>query len=598
MKTFKKLLFLLSNHERKRAGLLLIMIILVALLDMIGVASILPFMTVVTNPNLIETHVVLNTMFQFSKIFGVEDNQQFLFALGVFTFTLLIVSLTFKAFTTYILTRFILICEHSIGKRLIEGYLHQPYTWFLSRNSAEIGKTILNEVAQVIGSGIKPFMELIAKSLITIALITLLTMANPKLATIVGLTLGGLYLLIFYLVRNFLGQIGKERLKNNQLRYITVSEAFGAAKEVKVGGLEETYIKNFSIFAQAFAQTQASSQVISILPRFILEAFAFGGILLLILFTMNESNSFNNNLPILSLYIFAGYRLMPAIQQIFSSFASLTFVAPSLNKLTEDIKNLEPFNEKQDQRILPFNEIINLKNLHYNYPDAARTALKDISLNIPAKSTVGLVGATGSGKTTMVDIILGLLEPQKGTLEVDGKIITKQNSRSWQRSIGYVPQNIYLSDDSIAANIAFRVEPKNINQGLVEKAAKIANIHKFVIDELPKKYETKIGERGVRLSGGQRQRIGIARALYHNPKVLILDEATSALDSQTEQAVMDAITHLDKNISIIIIAHRLSTVKKCDNIFLLENGELKAEGSFDELIKINKNFSDMVTKFK
>ena len=299
---------------------------------------------------------------------------------------------------------------------------------------------------------------------------------------------------------------------------------------------------------------------------------------------MSQTGNFNSALPIISLYVFAGYRLMPAVQQIYEAFTQLTFITPSLDKLYDDLKNLKPFNENQDQDILPFNKSIILKNIHYNYPNASRTILKDISLNISAKSTVGLVGATGSGKTTTVDIILGLLEPQKGTLEIDGKIIRKQNSRSWQRSIGYVPQQIFLADDTIAANIAFGLEPKEINQEAVEKASKIANLHEFVIDELPKKYQTTIGERGVRLSGGQRQRIGIARALYHNPQLLILDEATSALDNQTEKAVMDAIDNLDKNITIIQIAHRLNTLKKCDKIFLLEKGELKKDAKYDELI--------------
>ena len=236
------------------------------------------------------------------------------------------------------------------------------------------------------------------------------------------------------------------------------------------------------------------------------------------------------------------------------------------------------------------NKSITLKNIYYNYPNVSRTALSGINLSIPVKTTIGLVGATGCGKTTTVDIILGLLEPQRGTLEVDGKIIKNNNSRAWQRSIGYVPQNIYLSDDTIAANIAFGIDPRDINKEKIEKCSKIANLHEFVINELPKQYQTTIGERGIRLSGGQRQRIGIARALYHNPQVLILDEATSALDNQTEEAVMDAVNNLSKNITIILIAHRLSTVKKCDQIFLLEKGKLKNQGTFDELIKNNDNF--------
>jgi ABC-type multidrug transport system fused ATPase/permease subunit len=213
--------------------------------------------------------------------------------------------------------------------------------------------------------------------------------------------------------------------------------------------------------------------------------------------------------------------------------------------------------------------------------------LRDINLNIPAKSIVGFVGATGSGKTTLVDIILGLLEPQEGILLVDKQVLTKNNSRAWQRSIGYVPQHIYLSDDTITANIAFGIDSNLVDQDLVEKASKIANLHEFVTDELPKKYLTTIGERGVRLSGGQRQRIGIARALYHNPQVLILDEATSALDNETEKVVMDAVHNLNKDITIILIAHRLNTVKNCDIIFKLEKGQLVAQGSYDKIIKEN-----------
>jgi len=466
----------------------------------------------------------------------------------------------------------------------VEGYLHQPYSWFLSRNSAELGKAILSEVGQVIGFGIIPLMDLISKSMVTIALIFLLIIANPKLALLIGFSLGGAYLLIFYFIRGYLNRIGKDRLKNNQLRFMVVSEAFGAAKELKVGGLEEIYIKRFSDPAKIFAQTTASSQVIAQLPRFILEAIAFGGIILIMLYMMTQTDNFNSIIPIFSLYVFAGYRLMPALQQIYASFTNLTFVGPALEKLYKDLKNLKSLNLNQDQKALTFNNTIALKNIHYNYPNSTRKALKDITLNIPAKSTIGLVGTTGSGKTTTVDIILGLLEAQKGTLEVDGKIITLENSRSWQRSIGYVPQHIYLADDSVAANIAFGVKPENISEKAVTKASIIANLHNFVIEELPKKYQTKVGERGVRLSGGQRQRIGIARALYHNPKILILDEATSALDNQTEEAVMDAINNLNKDITIILIAHRLNTVKNCDIIFKLDKGQVIEQGTFDELI--------------
>ena len=590
MQNFKKLIFLLTSQELKSASFLLLMVIIMALLEMIGVASILPFIAVITNPEIVESNSILNKIYLVFGKYGVENIQQFLFVLGICLFVLFVISLTVKAVTYYLQVRFVQMCEYKIGKRLVEGYLHQPYSWFLNRHSAELGKTILSEISRVISGAISPMMDLISRGMLAIAIIFLLIIVDPKLALIVGISLASTYGLIFYFIRNYLKRIGKESLRNNELRFTAISEAFGASKEIKVGGFEQTYIRRFSQAAKIFAQNIAYAQITSQLPRFILEAIAFGGILLIVLYKMGQTDSFNNALPIISLYVFAGYRLMPALQQIYTSFTSLTFSSASLDKLYNDIKSLKPYNINPDQNFISLNQGIILKNVHYKYPDASRSSLEDISLNIPVKTTVGLVGATGSGKTTTIDIILGLFEAQKGTLEVDGKIITKENSRSWQKSIGYVPQHIYLSDGTIAANIAFCVDSNDINQEAVEKAAKIANIHDFISEELPKQYQTTIGERGIRLSGGQRQRIGIARALYNNPLVLVLDEATSALDNQTEKVVMEAINNLGKNLTIILIAHRLSTVKNCDKIFLLEKGQLKNEGTFKELVKYNIDF--------
>jgi ABC-type multidrug transport system fused ATPase/permease subunit len=590
MQTLKKIIYLLSPSERKRVSLLMIMILITAILDIISVASIMPFMAVLSNPDLVTSNNMLNTLFNASSIFGVENIQQFLFFLGILVFVLLVFSLLFKALTIYAKVRFTEMRQYSIGKLLIEGYLNQPYKWFLNRNSAELGKSILSEVGMVVGRGLTSMIDLIAQIIVTLMIITLLTLVDPKITMIVCITFGGAYTLVYKLTRTYLIRIGKERVKANHLRFNAVSEAFGAAKEVKVGGLEQIYINRFAVPAQTFARHQSSVNVVSQLPRFVLEVIAFGGILLLILYLMAQSGAFNKAIPILALYAFAGYRLMPAIQQIYYSITQLRFVAPALDTLYDDLKSLQPLNRDKSITTLPINKFISMKNISFNYPNISRTALIDINLSIPVRSTVGLVGATGSGKTTTLDIILGLLEAQQGTLEVDGQVINKNNCRAWQRSIGYVPQQIYLADDTVAANIAFGTEPKYIDKNAVERAAKIANIHEFVINELPLQYQTTVGERGVRLSGGQRQRIGIARALYHNPQVLILDEATSALDNLTEQAVMQAINNLHKNITIIIVAHRLSTVKKCDNIFVLDKGKLHFEGVFDELVKNSSLF--------
>tara|TARA_E500000178_G_scaffold351271_1_gene412019 strand:- start:496 stop:1689 length:1194 start_codon:yes stop_codon:yes gene_type:complete len=394
--------------------------------------------------------------------------------------------------------------------------------------------------------------------------------------------------------RKYLHKFGDQRLKANELRFISVSEAFGAAKEIKIGGLEKIYLKRFSDPAHIFARAITKASIFAEFPRFVFEIIAFGGILLVTLYLMTQTGNFSDVLPILSLFVFAGYRLMPALQKIYASIATLTYIGPSLDKLYDDIKLLKKTDQYQHQNTLSINKAVTLKNIHFNYPNTTRTALKNINISIPVKSTVALVGATGSGKTTIVDIILGLLEAQKGNLEVDGQIITKQNLRAWQQSIGYVPQNIFLADDTIAANIALGVETKDINQLALEKASKIANLHEFVVSELPKKYQTSVGERGVRLSGGQRQRIGIARALYHDPQVLILDEATSALDNQTEKAVMDAVNNIKKDITIILIAHRLNTVKNCDIIFKIDKGQLISEGTFKDLIDPVENSNTII----
>jgi ABC-type multidrug transport system fused ATPase/permease subunit len=275
----------------------------------------------------------------------------------------------------------------------------------------------------------------------------------------------------------------------------------------------------------------------------------------------------------------------------------LRFVGPALDNLYNELKFNLPSETYKNVDPLPLEKVISLKGIVFNYPNTQQASLKNINLEIAAGTKVGLVGSTGSGKTTAVDIILGLLEPQEGRLEVDGKVINDKNRKEWQKSIGYVPQHIYLSDDTVTGNIALGVNSDDINYQSIERAAKAANLHEFIINELPLGYKTKIGERGIRLSGGQRQRLGIARSLYHNPKVLVLDEATSAMDNFTEKLIMDSINKLSVDKTIIIIAHRLTTIKDCEVIFLLEKGELKNQGTFDELIEksdlFRKNASEM-----
>ena len=466
---------------------------------------------------------------------------------------------------------------------MVTSYLSQTYVWFLDRHSAELGKNILGEVGTVIKGGVQTMINLITRGIVALAVLALLLVVDIKLTLIVGATLGLTYFIIFTFSRSFLKYIGNERFKANRWRYTTVSEAFGAVKEIKLGGFERNYIDRFSEPAHRLAKFEAFFGVLTSLPRFAIEAVAFGGMLLMTLYLMAKSNNFVNIVPTIALYTVAGYRLIPLLQGIFDCVNTLRYTSPSIDALHSDLKKLQISNLSSDKKVFHFKEEINLKNVNFSYPNSSQLRLKNINLKIPAGSNLGIVGTTGSGKSTLIDVILGLHKPRSGDLEIDGKIIDDHNRKSWQKSIGYVPQQIFLFDDTIISNIAFGLDPKDIDQDAVEKAAKIANIHDFIINDLPKKYQTIIGERGVRLSGGQRQRLGIARALYNNPKILVFDEATNALDVHTEQLVIEEIKKLRKDRTMILITHRLNSVKDCDNIIIIEKGEIKQEGKFEKL---------------
>ncbi len=593
MEVIKKIFDLLTPNERKQSYLLFVLILLMALFEALGVASILPFMSILTNPELLETNRLLIYLYDLFTVFGVDNVNDFILVLGALTFVLLMLSLGIKALTTYVQLRFTLMREFTIGKRLVEGYLHQPYSWFLSKNSAKLGKSILSEVNLVIYGSIIPIMNLLAQSTVAIAIITLILVVDPVLAIRVGLVLVTCYVIIFFFLKNFVSRIGAERVKDNDSRFNIVSEAFGAVKEVKFGGLENTYINRFKTPAKNYAKNLALVQIIGQVPRFFLEGVAFGGMIIIVSFLVASGGDFSNIIPILALYAFAGYRLIPALQQIYASLTQLNFSKPALYALTDDLNSLSFSKQKQSSVGIFLSKKIELKNLSYKYPNSQKLALDNINLNVPAFSKIGIVGATGGGKTTLVDIILGMLTSKDGSLIVDENIIMPEKIKSWQKSIGYVPQQIFLADDTIASNIAFGINSTDIDYPSIEKVAKIANLHDFVISDLPDGYSTVVGERGVRLSGGQRQRIGIARALYHNPKVLILDEATSSLDNLTEKLITEAINNLEKKITIIIVAHRLTTIKNCDNIYLLEKGKIKAKGNYEALMRSSPEFKKL-----
>ena len=595
--TFKALMAILTPWERRRAMLVFLVMLITALLETAGVASIMPFIAVLSNPEVVSTNPILRSAYEWS---GVESTRGFMILVGAAVLALLLFSLAFKAFSQWVQVSFSKMRVHALGCRLTQRYLGQPYQWFLGRHSSRISTTILSEVNKVIGGSLFPAMQLVAQSLIAISLFALLLYIDTLLALSAAAVLATGYVLLYLCVRRYLGRLGAVHLQSNRERFKVTHEAFGGIKDVKIAGLEKTMLERFRPPSRRLARADVISHIIREIPSLAMQAIVFGGMMLVLLYLMTVHGSIAGALPVFATFAFAGYRLMPALQNIYKQVATLRVTRPSLDALVEDLTQLEPLDTRsrkdgEPERREAFTSAIELEGVVYTYPGAPRPALNDVSLKIPVKATVGLVGSTGSGKTTTVDVLLGLLEPQQGTMRVDGEVIDRSNVRAWQRSIGYVPQHIYLSDETVAGNIAFGILPDNVDMEAVERAARIANLHDFVINELPNGYQTHVGERGVRLSGGQRQRIGIARALYHDPDVLIMDEATSALDNVTEGLVMKAVNNLSRQKTMVIIAHRLSTVRYCDCIFLLEQGRVVAAGTYDELCSNSTLFRAMAS---
>ncbi|MEP2473688.1 MAG: ABC transporter ATP-binding protein [Paracoccaceae bacterium] len=576
------------------------MVFVLSVFEAGSVVSILPFLQVLSNPEMIQTNTMLAWAY---GTFGFTNNQAFFVAMGAGVFLFTVTGLIFKAFMVWVLTRFSLMRSYVLSSRLLEGYLHQPYVWFLSRHSSDLGNSVLAEVDTTVSGSLLPAMRLIPDLLTAILLIGALFYFEPVIALGAVISLGGAYTLIYVCIRLLLLRVGASRVTANKRRFHVVQEAMGGIKELKIIGLEKDFIRRFRVAALTMARAQTTSQVLRQVPRYALEGIAFGGVIMLILVLLARGSGdgdLTTLLPTLGLIAATGMRLIPSLQQVYNRIATIRFNENTLDRIHTDLMALDKDRLKRRDAAeavapLRLTTELRLEEAVYAYPNTEQSALTRMSLTIPANTTVGIVGGTGAGKTTVVDVILGLLDLQDGQLIVNDEPVTTEKIRAWQKTIGYVPQQIFLTDDTVASNIAFGVAPELIDTAAVEAAAKAASLHDFIMTELPEGYQTQVGERGVRLSGGQRQRIGIARALYHNPDVLIMDEATSALDNLTERAVMEAVTNISGSKTIIMIAHRLSTVRNCDTIFLLRDGKVAAEGTYDALIEMDSQFRDMAS---
>ncbi len=575
---------LLLKADRKRLSWLLLPMGLTSLANIFGIAFVIPFIAVVSNPGLIKINKNLSAVYDF---FSFTSTNHFIIFLGMLALIILVLANGTASFTTWLSTRVVEQVRVRIAQALYEKYLNKPYEFHLNYNSSTLCNNLFPMVSRFTNGFIFQLMQLIASGLTVFAIFGFIVYLDPKLALFTSLLLGGVYLIIYQSVKRSLIRSGEELTTSSELCFRLASESFGGIKDIKLKGSEKIFKKLFFPQQMKQAKSNAALQYISLLPRYVLEVIAFGGAIVLILAMIISGKNTSSILPLTSAYVYAGYRLMPAMQQILAAVGSLKVMQAPLDQIYNSFSNDVGWEEKEPTESpdrLSFKNELLIKNLSYRYTGHEKLILKDVNISVKHNEIVGLIGATGSGKTTLIDIILGLLKPTAGMLSVDGVDLDSQNKVvAWQQSMGYVPQFIFLSDSTIKENIGFGEDITRLDHARIEHAAKIASIHDFIVNELPDGYETKVGERGVKLSGGQIQRIGIARAIYRNPSILVLDEATSSLDNQTEAEVMKAIYNMKEKITIIIIAHRLSTVAACDKIFMLEKGRIIDEGTFREL---------------
>jgi ABC-type multidrug transport system fused ATPase/permease subunit len=591
MTHWKKFLALFDRTSRIQFSWLFFFTLIGAAFEAVGVGMIMPFIAVMNDPQIIWQRPELAAVYRFLSL---GNANQFLVASGIALLAIFILKNFYLAGLFHFQYKFIFDRHLKLSAALMETYLGSPYTFHLQRNSAELLRNVTAEVNALVIGILIPGMVVLTEAIVVIILIGLLFAVEPIASLSALAVLGGVYVLFHYFIQKRIGTHGLKRQQYNQALIQSVQQALGGIKESLV--LERTphFLRVFQKQSSGFALSQRIYSTINQLPRLLIETFVIGTMLLVVMVLFKLGYDPRSLAPILGLFGMAAFRIMPSASRILSSFTTLRFYIPSVATLHRELVNERPaFSQTVvTDTPLAFKDSIEVQNVSYQYPETERYALQGISLSIPKGSAIGLVGPTGSGKTTLVDIILGLLSPTQGRILVDKKDISEHIS-SWRKLIGYIPQFIYLCDDTIRNNIAFGISPEYIDERAVMEAIHAAQLD-ALIPRLPEGLDTVVGERGIRLSGGERQRLGIARALYHNPKVLIMDEATASLDNETERALTEAIKKLSGMKTLIIIAHRLSTVKGCSAIYVLKDGKIEAVGTYEELLQKNDNFKRLV----
>ena len=591
---WKKAWALLDARERRNAWIVLAVVVMSALSSAVMIGSVMPFLSVLSEPERIHEVKVFAWAYAMG---GFDSDYGFLVALGLTSLLVIVGANLMQIARSWILTRYTTMRIHSFSYRLLSVYLGQPYEFFLSRHSGEMSTQILAETQQVVIQFLTPAADAIASFLTILVIVLLLVWVNPVVAFTSFFLLGGIYGGIFLLSRRLVTQKGRIRADANSSRYRITNEALGGVKDIKLLGRESAYVSRYQGPSQRMARADVFVNVVSQLPQNAMQAVAFGGMIILCLLlvapeSLASGQALGGIVPLLGVFAFAGQRMLPELSRLYYGLNRLQYGAAAVEAVYRDLvlSDLAGPLPEIAPSALGLKREIGLDRISYHYPNADRPGLSEVSLTIRAGEKIGVIGSSGAGKTTLADLILGLLQPSEGSFYVDGIAVDEGNVRAWQRSVGYVPQDIFLTDASIAENIALGILPEDIDHSRVEKAARIAHLDRFIRDELAQGYNTTVGERGVRLSGGQRQRIGIARAMYHDADLIVFDEATSALDNITEREVMEAIDGLPGDKTVLIIAHRLTTVQRCDRILLLDKGRVAGFDRWDGLAEDNEVF--------
>ncbi|MBW4469138.1 MAG: ABC transporter ATP-binding protein/permease [Stenomitos rutilans HA7619-LM2] len=605
MKYLAKFLYVISVRQTELT-LIIFLFLTISLLDAVGIGLVGPFIGLAVNPGLIQKNDILSSLY---KYIGFQDTNKFIALLGL----IIIVTFYLKSFFYYQIQNYVYkFCyarQVKLRLRLMDAYLSAPYTFHLRTNSAHILQNIGGESANFIYSIAIPLLNSVANGFVLLVLLLLLAKTD-FVATVSVLGLLLVAIVPFHYFRHSVARWGKEGLEANTETVRITNHAIGGLKETKVIGCEEFFKAQLNGQTNKYAKAASRFHVFQLLPRIVVETLLITFVVGFVSLSLAFEQRAESLVSVLGIFAIASIRLMPSASQLIASMGLLRNNEPTLDRLYLDLKELEvsearclaektrgaaleSFNQENSGHLkslktetLMFRNRITLDRISYCYPAAASNALKEVSLTIHKGESIALIGKSGAGKTSLVDVLLGLLIPQSGDIQVDGFSIYER-LRSWQNLIGYIPQSIFLIDDTIAGNIAFGVPYNQIDQRKLDNAIRLAQLSELVA-QLPEGIQTVVGERGTLLSGGQRQRIGIARALYHEREVLVLDEATSALDNETEQLISESIRSLSGTKTIIIIAHRLTTVKDCDRIYTMSKGQIINSGSYQEIVLGNQ----------